>query len=106
MQYEFCATYDAKEMDSVATYAGAASRWPRSGNLSVLLDSGLDWITEKLDRKFVSAMEKSVSDDPVRKKELNMLKRTILVLVSLGLGVTAVSIKFALETQLIYLGLG
>jgi len=106
MQFELCAMYDLKKVEEIGVYAGATSKWPRRGDFVARFDTCLDWITEKLDRKFVSAMEKSVSDDPTRKQELNMLKRTILFLVSLGLGITAISIKFALEAQLIYLGLG
>ena len=103
MQYELCATYDMNQVDNDTVYAGAASKWPRTGGFMSRADQCLDWITEKLDRKFV---ERCVNDDPVRKKELSTLKRTVLVLVCLGLGITAISIKFAIEAQLLTIALG
>ena len=106
MHYELCATKDIDKMDERLFYSGAASPWPRSGGISVRVNESLDWITEKLDRCFASSLERSVNDDPVRKKELNVLKRTVLILVCLGLGITALSIKFAIEAQIAYFALG
>jgi len=69
-------------------------------------DMVLDWITERLDRKFVSAMERCVHEPPDRKKEMRLLKRTVLVLVCLGLLISVVSIKLSVEAQMAYAILG
>jgi hypothetical protein len=70
------------------------------------MDMALDWITETLDRKFVSAMERCVHEAPDRKKEMRLLKRTVLVLVCLGLLISVVSIKLSVEAQMAYAILG
>lgn len=68
----------------------------------------LDLVTEKLDRKFVGAMERCQKEDPDRKREMTLLKRTVLVLMCMGLGITAMSIviKFAADGERIYAMLG
>lgn len=72
------------------------------------VDMVLDLVTEKLDRKFVGAVERCHKEDPDRKREITLLKRTVLVLMCLGLGIAAISImiKFAADGQRIYAMLG
>jgi hypothetical protein len=70
------------------------------------VDTALDWITERLDRKFVSAMERCVHDSPDTNREMKLLKRTVLALLCLGLAISAVSIKFSVEAQMAYAILG
>jgi hypothetical protein len=107
MHYELCATCNLKRSDrAIGGGFAAPTIWRHLGGLVHRADNSLDWITERLDRKFVSAMERCANDDPNTRRELNLLKRTVLVLVCLGLGVTAVSIKFAVESQLALFVLG
>jgi hypothetical protein len=70
------------------------------------VDIGLDWITERLDRKFISAMERCLHDAPAQRKEMKLLKRTILVLVCLALAISVVIIKLSVEGQMAYAILG
>jgi hypothetical protein len=92
--------------DEHPVYAGAASPWPPTNGWMTRIDDGLEWITERLDRKFVSAMEKSVTENPDKNQDLNVLKRTVLALVCLGLVLTAISIKFAIDSQMVYFLMG
>jgi hypothetical protein len=86
-------------MDEMGTDFG---KWARLASFVAGVDVALEWLTEKLDRKFVTAMERCRREDPDRKREITLLKRTILVLVCVGLGITAVSIKVAADTQILY----
>ena len=70
------------------------------------VDAALDWMTERLDRKFVSAMERCVHENPDTSREMKLLKRTVLVLLCLGLAISAVTIKFSVEAQMAYAILG
>jgi len=97
MPYELCTTYDENQGKE-----RALNTWPRFSRLLTDVDMALDWITERLDRKFVSAMERCVNEDPNRHREMKLLKRTVLVLLCVGLGITVVSIKFAVEAQAVY----
>jgi len=106
MHYQFCATCNPKSAEQAIGDTFAAPIRLHLGGLVRRVDNGLDWITERLDRKFVSAMERCANDDPDCRRELNLLKRTVLVLVCLGLCITAVSIKFAVESQLAFFVLG
>ena len=102
MAYELCTTisHDVnQQMDEMGTDFG---KWARLANFVAGVDMALEWLTEKLDRKFVMAMERCRQEDPGRKREITLLKRTILVLICVGLGITAVSIKVAADTQILY----
>ncbi len=52
------------------------------------VDMALDWVTEKLDRKFVTAMQRCHNESPDRKREINLLKRIVLVLICVALAVS------------------
>lgn len=102
MAYELCTaiSHDVDQpMDEMDTDFG---KWARLANCVAGVDMALEWITEKLDRKFVTAMERCRREDPDRKREMNLLKKTVLVLMCVGLGITAVSIKVAADTQILY----
>lgn len=102
MAYELCTTisHDVNQRtDEIGTNFG---QWARLVNFVAGVDITLEWLTEKLDRKFVTAMERCRQEDPDRKREITLLKRTILVLICVGLGITAVSIKVAADTQVMY----
>ena len=102
MAYELCTTisHDVNQRtDEIGTDFG---KWARLANFVAGVDMTLEWLTEKLDRKFVTAMERCRQEDPDRKREITLLKRTILVLICVGLGITAVSIKVAADTQIMY----
>ena len=102
MAYELCTTisHDVNQRtDEIGTDFG---KWARLANFVAGVDMTLEWLTEKLDRKFVTAMERCRQEDPDRKREITLLKRTILVLICVGLGITAVSIKVAADTQVMY----
>jgi hypothetical protein len=86
-------------MDEMGVNVG---KWARLANFVAGMDMALEWLTEKLDRKFVTAMERCRREDPDRNREINLLKKTVLVLLCVGLGVTAVSIKVAADTQILY----
>ena len=100
MSFELCTTYDAhrkkrnakRGLDIPAIF------------LSILniLDVSLEWITERLDRKFVSAMESSFSEDREKRQEMKLFQRTVLIVLCTALGVIAVSIKFAVESSAIW----
>jgi hypothetical protein len=102
MAYELCTaiSHDVnQQMDEMGTDFG---KWARLGNFVAGMDMALEWLTEKLDRKFVTAMERCRREDPDRKREMNLLKKTVLVLMCVGLGITAVSIKVAANTHIMY----
>ncbi|MGD8513027.1 MAG: hypothetical protein PVG85_03675 [Deltaproteobacteria bacterium] len=102
MAYELCTTisHDVDQhMDEMGTDFG---KWACLANFVAGVDMALEWLTEKLDRKFVTAMERCRREDPDRKREMNLLKKTVLVLMCVGLGITAVSIKVAADTQILY----
>jgi hypothetical protein len=103
MSHELCTTYDVSQGKSGVQKDLA---WPRLAKFVTSVDSALDWTTERLDRKFVSAMERSLDDNPDKKKEMKLLKRTVLVLLCLGLAASAVWIKFSVEAQIVYAALG
>lgn len=103
MAYELCTTISHDVNQRMADEMGSDfGKWARLANFVAGVDMALEWLTEKLDRKFVTAMERCRKEDPDRKKEMNLLKRTVLVLMCVGLGITAVSIKFAADAQLVY----
>jgi hypothetical protein len=102
MAYELCTTisHDVNQgTDEIGTDFG---KWAWLANFVAGVDMTLEWLTEKLDRKFVTAMERCRQEDPGRKREITLLKRTVLVLICVGLGITAVSIKVAADTQIMY----
>ena len=102
MAYELCTaiSHDVnQQMDEMGTDFGKRARL---ANFVAGVDMALEWLTEKLDRKFVTAMERCRQEDPDRKREMNLLKKTVLVLMCVGLGITAVSIKVAADTQILY----
>ena len=104
MSHELCTTYDVSKGKS--GIQKDVDAWPRLAKFVTSVDSALDWTTERLDRKFVSAMERSLDDNPDKKKEMKLLKRTVLVLLCLGLAASAVWIKFSVEAQIVYAALG
>jgi len=102
MAYELCTaiSHDVdQQMDEMGTDFG---KWARLASFVAVVDMALEWLTERLDRKFVTAMERCRREDPDRKREINLLKKTVLVLMCVGLGITAVSIKVAADTQILY----
>ncbi len=100
MSYELCTTYFAHHRrQTIKRYLDI---WSAIVNFIVGIDLALDWITGRLDRKFVSAMERSFNEDPNKRKEMKLLKRTVLILMCLGLSMTAISIKFAIENDTIW----
>jgi hypothetical protein len=102
MAYELCTTISHDVNQRVHEMGTDFGKWARLGSFIAGLDMTLAWLTEKLDRKFVTAMERCCKEDPDRKREMRLLKRTVLVLICVGLGITAVSIKVAADTQMIY----
>ncbi len=104
MTHELCTTFDVNQAGGEAQ--GGLNTWPRVGKLVSYVDTVLDWTTERLDRKFVSAMERCIEENPDRKREMKLLKRTVLFVVCLGLAITAVSIKLSVEAQMVYAVLG
>ena len=104
MGRELCTAYDTSQGRS--GISSFLSLGPQLAKLVMAVDVGLDWITERLDRKFVSAMERCIHEPPDGKMEIRVLKRTVLVLVCLGLLISVVCIKFSVETQMAYAILG
>jgi len=104
MSGELCTAYDVSQGRN--GISSILSPGPRLAKFVMGVDMVLDWITERLDRKFVSAMERCVHEPPDRKKEMRLLKRTVLVLVCLGLLISVVSIKLSVEAQMAYAILG
>jgi hypothetical protein len=104
MPHELCTAYDG----SHGKYHVASTLAPRLwlARLVTGVDTVLDGMTERLDRKFVSAMERCVYENPDTKREMKLLKRTVLALLCLGLAISAVSIKFSVEAQMAYAILG
>ena len=102
MAYELCTTISHDVNQATDEIGADFGKWARLANFLAGVDLSLEWITEKLDRKFVTAMERCRQEDPGRKREITLLKRTILVLICVGLGITAVSIKVAADTQIMY----
>ncbi len=104
MPYELCVTYDGNQ--GADKLKGAADKWPHLANFLTGVDMAFDWITESLDRKFVSAMERCINEDPDKKREMKLLKRTVLVLMCVALGILAICIKFSVEPQMVHALLG
>jgi hypothetical protein len=104
MSHELCTAYDVSQGKN--GIANVINPGPRLAKFVNGVDMALDWITESLDRKFVSAMERCVHEPPDKKREMKLLKRTVLVLVCIGLAITVVSIKFSVEAQMAYAILG
>ena len=102
MAYELCTTISHDVNQRTHEIRSDFGKWTRLANFVAGVDMTLEWLTEKLDRKFVTAMERCRQEDPGRKREITLLKRTILVLICVGLGITAVSIKVAADTQIMY----
>ena len=102
MAYELCSTISHDVNQRTNEIGTDFGKWARLANFVAGVDMTLEWLTEKLDRKFVTAMERCRQEDPDRKREITLLKRTILVLICVGLGMTAVSIKVAADTQVMY----
>lgn len=103
MAYELCTTISHDVNQQMDNEIGSDfGKWARLANFVAGVDMALEWLTEKLDRKFVTAMERCRKEDPDRKREMRLLKRTVLVLICVGLGITAVSIKVAADTQMMY----
>lgn len=100
MPYELCVTYNGNQEPH--RLEGAMEKWPRLRKFLTGIDTALDWVTERLDREFVSAMERCIKEDPDKRRELELLKRTVLVLMCVGLGILAVSIKFSVEAKMVY----
>lgn len=101
---ELCTTYDSGHSEN--KIKNVQDLWRRLGRVAILTDTALDWVTERLDRKFLSAMERSTYETPDRKREMKLLKRTVLILVCLGLAVTVITIKLSAEAQIVYAVLG
>ena len=74
--------------------------WP--GKLLLTADEALGSITASLDRKFHAAMERCFQEDPERSSDIRLLKRTVLVVVSLGIGISALSLGLAVESQVVH----
>lgn len=100
MSREFCTAYDVSQRKNAMP--GILSPGPRLWKFLMGIDTVLDWITERLDRKFVSAMERCVHEPPDEKNDIRILKRTVLVLVCVGLLISVVSIKLSVEAQMAY----
>jgi hypothetical protein len=100
MSYELCTTYDAHRRKENAKRFSDLSTRARAIVTSV--DIALEGITEKLDRKFVSAMEHAFSEDQEKQQEMRLLSRTVLIILCAALGVTAISIKLAVESSTIW----
>jgi len=47
-------------------------------------------------------MERCFNEDLDKRKEMKLLKRTVLILVCLGLSMTVLSIKFAIDNDTIW----
>jgi len=104
MPYELCITYDGNQ--GADKLEGAVDKWPHLASFLTGVDMAFDWATESLDRKFVSAMERCINEDPDKKREMKLLKRTVLVLMCVALGILAVCIKFSVEPQMVHAMLG
>jgi hypothetical protein len=104
MPHELCTTYAGNQAANKSE--SAMKKWPHVANFVTGIDMALDWVTERLDRKFVTAMERCINEDPDKKREMKLLKRTVLVLICVGLGISALSIKFSVESQMVYTMLG
>jgi hypothetical protein len=98
MSYEICTTYDAHREKHNAKKDISTGL----SNLVTSVDGSLEWITERLDRKFVSAMESSFAEDPEKKQEMKLFQRAVLIVLCAALGAAAVSIKFAVESSTIW----
>ena len=97
MSYELCTTYDPhREKETAKRYfdisAGLTS-------LVTAVDASLEWVTEKLDRKFVSAMETAFTEDQEKKQEMELFQRAVLILLCAGLGGAAIWMKVAVESS-------
>lgn len=97
MSHELCTTYDAhRRKETAKRYLDI------SGGLSSLVaavDSSLEWVTEKLDRKFVSAMESTFTEDQKKKQEMKLFQRAVLILLCAGVGGAAIWMKVAVESS-------
>lgn len=97
MPQPLCTTYDSdgqrhiEETSTLLAWMNGFWAW---------VDIGLDWATERLDRKFVSAMERCIDETPDKTREMRLLKRTVFIIVCIGLVATAAYIKFSTETQI------
>lgn len=103
MPHELCVTYDGNQG---ADKLKGVDKWPHLASFLTGVDMAFDWVTESLDRKFVSAMERCINEDPDKKREMKLLKRTVLVLMCVALGILAVCIKFSVEPQVVRALLG
>jgi len=97
MPQPLCTTYDS---GGQRHNEDASTLWAWMGIFWAWIDTGLDWITERLDRKFVSAMERCIDETPDKTREMTLLKRTVFILVCIGLAATAVYIKLSAEAQI------
>jgi hypothetical protein len=104
MARDLCTTINC-EVDQANDIEIACNR-PAPGSLLAGVDMALEWVTEKLDRKFVTAMERCHEKDLNQKREMNLLKRIVLVLLCVGLGLAALSMRFAPEAQVVIVLLG
>ena len=104
MPCELCTTYNGNH--GVNKLESAIGKWPRLANFVTGIDMALEWVTERLDREFVTAMERCMNEDPDKKREMKLLKRTVLVLICVGLGISVVCIKLSMEAQMAYAMLG
>lgn len=100
MSYELCTTYDAHRSkgDRKRTFDVSAGMT----SMAASLDKALEWMTEKLDRKFVSAMESAFTEDLKRKQEMKLFERAVLIILCGALGATVISIKLAVESSTIW----
>jgi len=95
MSYELCTSYDAHRRKETAKRYLDISAEPSS--LVTAVDASLEWVTEKLDRKFVSAMESTFTEDQKKKHEMKLFQRAVLILLCAGLGGAAIWMKVAVE---------
>ncbi len=72
------------------------------GTILVSADDALGSITGRLDRKFHAAMERRFYEDPNRTNEIRLLNRTILVILSIGLGISTFSLGLAVQSQMVF----
>lgn len=97
MSYELCTTYDAHRRKRTAKRYLEITTGVSS--LVTAVDTSLEWVTEKLDRKFVSAMETAFSEDQEKKQEMELFQRAVLILLCVGLGGAAIWMKVAVESS-------
>ena len=97
MSYEMCTTYDAhRRKETARRYLDISAGLTR---LVTTVDASLEWVTEKLDRKFVSAMESTFTEDQKKKHEMKLFQRAVLILLCTGLGGAAMWMKVAVESS-------